>query len=69
MRDEKWRNKKKVGRPRWSGTFTSSKCDVRLTPEENSMLNELANRNDVSRSDVMRRALKELYIFNTDKEE
>lgn len=69
MRDEKWRNKKRRGRPRWSGTFTSSKCDVRLTPEENSMLNELASRNDVSRSDVMRRALRDLYLFNTDKEE
>lgn len=65
MRDEKWRNKKKVGRPRWSGTFTSSKCDVRLTPEENSMLNELADKNEVSRSDVMRRALHDLYLFNT----
>lgn len=60
---------RRPGRPRWSGTFTSSKCDVRLTPEENSMLNELANKNEVSRSDVMRKALKELYIFNTGKEE
>ena len=60
---------RRPGRPRWSGTFTSSKCDVRLTPEENSMLNELANKNEVSRSDVMRRALRDLYLFNTDKEE
>lgn len=60
---------KRPGRPRWSGTFTSSKCDVRLTPEENSMLNELAAKNDVSRSDVVRRALRDFYIFNTDKEE
>lgn len=60
---------RRPGRPRWSGTFTSSKCDVRLTPEENSMLNELASRNDVSRSDVMRRALRDLYLFNTDKED
>lgn len=68
MRDEQWRNKKRRGRPRWSGEFNSGKCDVRLTSEENSMLNELADRNDVSRSDVMRKALRDLYKFNSDDE-
>ena len=32
------------------------------------MLNELADRNDVSRSDVMRKALRDLYRFNSDDE-
>lgn len=56
------------GRNKYSKAF-SGKCDVRLTKKENDMLNELANRNDVSRSDVMRKALRDLYIFNTNKEE
>ena len=33
------------------------------------MLDHLSELNEVSRSDVMRKALKELYRFNTDKEE
>lgn len=56
------------GRNKYSKAF-SGKCDVRLTKKENDMLNELANRNDVSSSDVMRKALRDLYIFNTNKEE
>ena len=50
------------GRPRWSGERVS-KCDVRLSEEENRMLDRLAERNDVSRSDVMRKALKDFYKF------
>lgn len=65
---ENQRPARRPGRPRWSGNFTSNKCDVRLTSEENSMLNELADRNEVSRSDVMRRALRDLYRFNSDDE-
>lgn len=52
-------------RNREQDVFTN-KCDVRLTKEENSMLNQLAERNDVSRSDVMRKALKDFFKFNTD---
>ena len=33
------------------------------------MLDHLSELNEVSRSDVMRKALKELYKFNTDMEE
>lgn len=58
----------KQDRNKYSKAF-SGKCDVRLTKKENDMLNYLAERNEVSRSDVMRKALKDLYIFNTDKEE
>ena len=41
------------------------KCDVRLTAEEDSMLSQLAERNDVTRSDVMRKALRDFWKFNT----
>ena len=46
----------------------SGKCDVRLTKKENEMLNYLAERNEASRSDIMRTALKELYKFNTEED-
>lgn len=52
------------GRPLKPVAF-SGKCDVRLTKKENEMLNYLAERNEASRSDIMRTALKELYKFNT----
>lgn len=58
----------KPGRPLKPVAF-SGKCDVRLTKKENEMLNYLAERNEVSRSDIMRTALKELYKFNTEEEE
>ena len=68
MRDEKQRKKKGPGRPKFSGTYRN-KCDVRLNKEESAMLDHLSELNEVSRSDVMRKALKELYKFNTDTEE
>lgn len=51
------------GRPRWSGERVS-KCDVRLNEEENRMLDELADRHEVSRSTIVRKALKDFYKFN-----
>lgn len=61
-------NKKKgPGRPKYTGVYRD-KCDVRLNKEESAMLDHLSELNEVSRSDVMRKALKELYKFNTDKE-
>lgn len=68
MREEKQRKKKCPGRPKYSGTYRD-KCDVRLNKEESAMLDHLSELNEVSRSDVMRKALKELYKFNTDMEE
>ena len=68
MREEKQRRKKGPGRPKYSGAYRD-KCDVRLNKEESAMLDHLSELNEVSRSDVMRKALKELYKFNTDKEE
>lgn len=56
------------GRPKYSGTY-KDKCDVRLNKEESAMLDHLVDINEVSRSDVMRKALKELYKFNTVEEE
>jgi predicted HicB family RNase H-like nuclease len=46
----------------------SGKCDVRLSSEEDSILNALASRNNVSRSDVMRKALRDFWKFNSDEE-
>ena len=68
MREEKQRRKKSPGRPKFSGTYRD-KCDVRLNKEESAMLDHLSELNEVSRSSVMRTALKELYKFNTNKEE
>ena len=68
MREEKQRRKKGPGRPKFSGTYRD-KCDVRLNKEESAMLDRLSELNEVSRSSVMRTALKELYKFNTNKEE
>lgn len=68
MREEKQRRKKGPGRPKFSGTYRD-KCDVRLNKEESAMLDHLSELNEVSRSSVMRTALKELYKFNTNKEE
>lgn len=68
MREEKQRRKKGPGRPKFSGTYRD-KCDVRLNKEESAMLDHLSELNEVSRSAVMRTALKELYKFNTDMEE
>ena len=68
MREEKQRRKKGPGRPKFSGTY-QDKCDVRLNKEESAMLDHLSELNEVSRSDVIRKALKELYKFNTNMEE
>ena len=51
--------------PKDAETLSYSKCDIRLTKRENDMLNELAERNGVSRSDVMRRALLNEYKWNS----
>lgn len=66
-KDGEKRHVKKPGRPKYSSLY-SGKCDVRLTAEENSMLNHLAELNEVSRSDVVRRAIKDFYKFNREDE-
>ena len=57
---------RKPGRPNEKVSY-SGKCDVRLTAEENSILDSLANRNNVSRSDVMRKALLDFWKFNSEE--
>ena len=42
------------------------KCDVRLTAEEDLMLTRLAEKNEVTRSDIMRRALRDFVKFNSE---
>ena len=44
----------------------SAKCDVRLTREEDRMLDHLAESNGESRGEVMRKALRDFYKFNTE---
>lgn len=60
--------RKKVGRPESAGyrgqnVFTG-KCDVRLTAEEDNALSRLAERNETSRSEVMRKALRDFVRWN-----
>ena len=45
----------------------TAKCDVRLTREENRMLNQLADSNGETRGEVMRKALRDFYKFNTEE--
>ena len=68
MRKDNEPSNKGPGGPKYSGTYRD-KCDVRLNKEESAMLDHLVDINEVSRSDVMRKALKELYKFNTVEEE
>lgn len=62
------RRKRGPGRPKYTGKY-KDKCDVRLNKEESAMLDHLSELNEVSRSDIMRTALRELYLFNTDDKE
>lgn len=68
MWKDKERENRGPGRPKYTGKYRD-KCDVRLNKEESAMLDHLSELNEVSRSDIMRTALKELYKFNTDKGE
>lgn len=58
---------KRPGRP-VKGQQYSGKCDVRLSAKESSMLDILAERNNVTRSEVMRKALYDFWKFNSDEE-
>lgn len=59
---------RKPGRPNGGMSYRGNKCDVRLSAEESSMLDRLSEVNGVTRSDIMRRALKDFYKFNTGEE-
>lgn len=59
--------KRGPGRPKGASRHIyHGKCDVRLTKEEDNMLRRLAERNDVTRSDVMRKALRDYWKFNNE---
>ena len=45
----------------------SGKCDVRLSADELKMLHELASNNDVTKSDIMRQALRFFHRWCTEK--
>lgn len=68
MTEEKERS---FGRPKGVGNkgqrMLTGKCDVRLDERREHMLNYLAERNGISRSDVMRKALENEYRFNTEE--
>ena len=65
---DKNRPVKKRGRPKYSNIFYG-KCDVRLDKQELNMLEHLSELNEVTKSDIMRRALRDYYMFNTEKED
>lgn len=54
MGERKWKFENRDG----------GKCDVRLNKHENEMLDHLAEVNGVTRSDVMRRALRDYAKWN-----
>lgn len=61
-RDEnKYRTRK--GPKPWNNLY-QSKVDVRLSDKDNNALNRLAERYGESRSNIMRKALKDFIIFN-----
>ena len=68
MRDNEKRHKRRVGRPRWSGV-DDAECDVRLTKEESDELDRLAELNETTRGAVMRKALRDFIIFNSEDKE
>lgn len=43
------------------------KCDVRLSAQEDLELSRLAEKNGVTRSEIMRKALKDFLAFNNEE--
>lgn len=58
---------RRPGRPNEKVSY-SGKCDVRLSAEEDSILNTLANRNGVSRSEIVRKAIMDFWKFNSEED-
>ena len=46
----------------------TGKVDTRLNAQENSMLDELSQRNGVSRSEIVRKAIRDFYKWNSSEE-
>lgn len=62
------KNENKYSRPDGIRRQSYAKCDVRLTRDEDAMLNHLADLNDVTRSEILRKALVDFYKWNTQEE-
>ena len=60
------RYSQRPGRSNAKKNYYGGKVDVRLSVEEDGILDSLAERNNVSRSDIIRRALRDFYKFNSD---
>jgi hypothetical protein len=59
--------KRSPGRPKGTSKKNfQGKCDVRLTAEEDRMLTNLSKLKGVTRSDIMRKALRDFHLFNTE---
>ena len=56
----------KPGGERYSGKFYG-KCDVRLTKQEDLELSRLAEKNGVTRSEIIRKALGDFIRFNSEE--
>lgn len=64
MRDvDESKYRKRKGPKPWNNLY-QSKVDVRLSDKDNNALNRLAERYGESRSDIMRKALRDFIIFN-----
>lgn len=58
---------RRPGRPKGASKRNFyGKCDVRLDKQELDILQRLADRNDVTRSDIMRKALRDYWKFNSE---
>lgn len=56
----------KPGGERYSGSKVKrGKCDVRLTAQEDLELSRLAEKNGVTRSEIVRKALRDFIMFNS----
>lgn len=59
------------GRPKGTGVRQQEvrwyKCDIRLNSDENAVLDKMADRYEVSRSDIMRRALRDYAKFTMEE--
>lgn len=62
---------KKIGRPEGSGNrgreVYRGKCDVRLSKQDDFDLTRLAERYETSRSEVLRKALRDFVKFNSEE--
>lgn len=70
-RKDKERIVRGPGRPEGSGykgrQVFHGKCDVRLSAEEDNMLSRLAGKYETTRSEVIRKALRDFVRYNMEE--